>query len=73
MTSRDFVIWLKGFSTAAHSYNITPKQWDDIQAQLHSVEDNDSMWIEGPSETLIEAAKKYKNLIEPTPEPSKVF
>jgi hypothetical protein len=30
MTSRDFVIWLKGFSRAANSYNITPKQWDDI-------------------------------------------
>ena len=31
MTSKEFVIWLKGFSKAANSYNITPAQWDEIQ------------------------------------------
>lgn len=76
MTNRDFVIWLKGFVAACHEYSPTPKQWDDIKEQLNHVNDNDSMWDsmwdEEPNETLLEAAKKYKQLI-PTPEPSKVF
>jgi hypothetical protein len=39
MTSKEFVIWLKGFSKAANSYNITPKQWDEIQEELEKVSD----------------------------------
>jgi len=39
MTSREFVIWLKGFATAANSYNITPKQWDEVKDKLDEVED----------------------------------
>jgi len=70
MTSRDFVIWLKGFSRAANSYNITPKQWDDIQDQLNGVNDNDSMWDYEPNEALIEAAEKYKKY---TSEENKIF
>jgi len=38
MTSREFVIWLKGFIQASNKYNITPKQWDDIKDQLDKVE-----------------------------------
>ena len=34
MTPEEFVIWFKGFATAANPYNITPKQWDDIKEQL---------------------------------------
>lgn len=39
MTSKEFVIWLKGFSKAANSYNITPAQWDEIQDELAKVND----------------------------------
>lgn len=39
MTSKEFVIWLKGFSKAANSYNITPAQWDEIQEELAKVND----------------------------------
>jgi hypothetical protein len=70
MTSRDFVIWLKGFSKASNSYNITPKQWDDIQDQLNEVNDNELIWEYEPNEALIETAEKYKKLI---PEESKIF
>jgi len=38
MTSKEFVIWLKGFVQAAHSYNITPKQWEDLKEQLEKVD-----------------------------------
>lgn len=37
MTSNEFVIWLKGFATAANSYNITPAQWDEVKEQLEKV------------------------------------
>jgi hypothetical protein len=40
MTSKEFVIWLKGFATAANSYNITPAQWDEVKEQLNKINDN---------------------------------
>jgi len=39
MTSKEFVIWLKGFSTACNEYTPTPKQWDIIKEELHKVRD----------------------------------
>jgi len=39
MTSREFVIWLEGFVAAANSYNITPKQWDEIKEKLQTIND----------------------------------
>lgn len=41
MTSRDFVIWLKGFSEACHEFHPTPKQWDRLKEVLNEVEDYD--------------------------------
>jgi hypothetical protein len=41
MTSRDFVIWLKGFTEACNDYTATPKQWDRIKEVLEDVEDYD--------------------------------
>jgi hypothetical protein len=41
MTSRDFVIWLKGFTEACNDYTATPKQWDRIKEVLDEVEDYD--------------------------------
>jgi len=41
MTSRDFVIWLKGFTEACNDYTATPNQWDRIKEVLYEVEDYD--------------------------------
>jgi hypothetical protein len=39
MTSKEFVIWLKGFTEGVHEYNITPKQWDLLKSKLEEVSD----------------------------------
>jgi hypothetical protein len=39
MTSKEFVIWLKGFTDGVHEYNITPKQWDYLKEKLTEVND----------------------------------
>jgi hypothetical protein len=39
MTSKEFVIWLKGFTEGVHEYNITPKQWDLLKDKLAEVSD----------------------------------
>jgi len=41
MTSRDFVIWMKGFTEACNDFTATPKQWDRIKEVLYEVEDFD--------------------------------
>jgi hypothetical protein len=40
MTSKEFVIWLKGFAAASNNYSITPKQWDDLKDKLGEVNDD---------------------------------
>jgi hypothetical protein len=40
MTSKEFVIWLKGFTEGVHEFNITPKQWDTLKEKLVEVDDN---------------------------------
>jgi len=40
MTSKEFVIWLKGFTEGVHDFNITPKQWDLMKDKLAEVDDN---------------------------------
>ena len=39
MTSKEFVIWLKGFTEGVHDFNITPKQWDLLKAKIEEVND----------------------------------
>ena len=41
MTSKEFVIWLKGFTEACNDFTATPKQWDRIKEVLDEVEDGD--------------------------------
>ena len=41
MTSRDFTIWLRGFTEACNDFTATPKQWDRIKEVLDGVEDYD--------------------------------
>jgi len=40
MTSKEFVLWLKGFTDGVHEFNITPKQWDYLKQKLSEVDDN---------------------------------
>ena len=40
MTSKEFVIWLKGFTEACNDFTATPKQWDNIKEELNKVNDN---------------------------------
>jgi len=47
MISRDFVIWLRGFTEACNDYTATPKQWDHIKEVLNEVQDyNDNPGID---------------------------
>jgi hypothetical protein len=39
MTSKEFVIWLRGFTEGVHEFNITPKQWDYLKEKLSKVSD----------------------------------
>lgn len=39
MTSKEFIIWLRGFITACNDYAPTPKQWDIIKEELEKVTD----------------------------------
>lgn len=41
MTSKEFVLWLKGFSEGVHEYNVTPKQWDILKDKLAEVKDEE--------------------------------
>lgn len=50
MTSKEFVIWLKGFVAAANAYNITPKQFEQIVEELNKVSD-DPLWYYGTTLT----------------------
>jgi len=43
MTSREFVIWLKGFIAGSNNFNLTPAGWDELKETLKKVklEDNE--------------------------------
>jgi len=45
MTSKEFILWLKGFSEGVHEYNITPKQWDIVKEKLAEVKDEPTQSI----------------------------
>ena len=41
MTSKEFVLWLKGFTEGVHEFNVTPKQWDLLKDKLKEVNDEE--------------------------------
>ena len=43
MTSKEFVLWLKGFTEGAHEFNVTPKQWDVLKDTLAKVNDEPTL------------------------------
>ena len=40
MTSKEFIIWFKGFTDGVHDFNITPNQWDLLKEKLAEVNDH---------------------------------
>ena len=60
MTSKDFVLWFKGFIDGAHHFNITPAQWDMLKEKIKEVKDDVSYYDYEPNEALLNAAEKYK-------------
>ena len=47
MTSKEFILWLKGFTEGVHEFNITPKQWDLLKDKLAEVKDETPIGIGG--------------------------
>jgi hypothetical protein len=47
MTSKEFVLWLKGFSEGVHQYSITPMQWDIVKDRLSEVKDEQPIGVGG--------------------------
>ena len=47
MTSKEFVLWLKGFTEGVHEFAITPKQWDTLKEKLTEVNDETPIGIGG--------------------------
>ena len=43
MTSKEFILWLKGFTEGVHEFNITPKQWDILKDKLAEVSDEEKI------------------------------
>ena len=43
MTSKEFVLWLQGFTQGVHEQNITPKQWDALKDTLAKVNDEPTL------------------------------
>ena len=46
MTSKEYIIWLKGFTEGVHDFNVTPKQWDIMKEKLAEV--SDDKFVEPP-------------------------
>jgi hypothetical protein len=62
MTSRDFVIWFKGFMDGAHHHNITPAQWDTLKDKIKEVNDDVIYYdYETPNGSALEAAIEQYN------------
>ena len=39
MTSREFIIWLRGFIAGSNNYNLTPTGWEALKSNLEQVND----------------------------------
>lgn len=63
MTSKEFVIWLKGFTEGVHEYNATPKQWDLLKEKLAEV--NDNRFIESPGMFQVHPEPPYPGPFTP--------
>lgn len=52
MTSKEFVIWFKGFVAGSNNFNLTPAGWSEVKEKLNEVTDaNQTSFNFGPSGT----------------------
>jgi hypothetical protein len=63
MTSKEFIIWLKGFTEGVHDFNITPKQWDLLKEKLAEV--NDNTFVETPGMFQVHPQPTYPPYWDP--------
>jgi hypothetical protein len=55
MKSKEFILWLKGFTEGVHEFNVTPKQWDYLKEVLSKVSDEPNWQPEhGPNSPTIQ-------------------
>jgi hypothetical protein len=55
MTSKEFILWLRGFTQGVHEFNVTPKQWDYLKEVLSEVSDEPNWQPEhGPNSPTIQ-------------------
>jgi len=52
MTSKEFVIWFKGFIDGAHNFNITPAQWDLLKEKVKEINDDEDVFDYKPNEVV---------------------
>lgn len=45
MTSKEFILWLQGFTQGVHEYNISPKQWTTLKDKLAEVNDDQHVGV----------------------------
>lgn len=65
MTSKEFIIWLKGYTTGVHEFNITPKQWDYLKEVLSEVSDGPNWQPEhGPNSPTIQNINESLEVLE---------
>ncbi len=67
MTSKEFVIWLRGFTEGVHEFAITPKQWEYLKEKLAEVKDDVSLSpfpFGTPNTTPIMPLPHYPNPID---------
>lgn len=65
MTSKEFIIWLKGYTAGVHEFNITPKQWDYLKEVLSEVSDEPRWQPEhGPNSPTIQNINKSLETLE---------
>ena len=62
MTSKEFVLWLQGFTQGVHEYNISPKQWDALKDTLATVKDEPTLTVSSGSSGTIIATPGYGSI-----------
>ena len=62
MTSKEFVLWLQGFTQGVHEYNISPKQWDVLKDVLATVKDEPTLTVSSGSSGTIIATPGYGSI-----------
>lgn len=65
MTSKEFVIWLRGFIAGSNNYNLTPEGWQALKDNLKEVDDNYSPYSTQDTNSLAPKKILIKDEIKP--------